>query len=77
MVNNLMPAMHRPRFDPRVGKIPWRRKWKLTPVFLPEKSHRQRTLEGYSPWGHKQTRLTLSWIIKQKIGIISDPETLR
>ena len=27
------------RFDPRVGKIPWRRKWQPTPVFLPGKSH--------------------------------------
>ena len=27
---------------------PWRRKWQLTPVFLPEKSHRQRSLAGYS-----------------------------
>ena len=34
-------------FDPWVRKIPWRRKWQLTPVFLPEKSHRQRSLEGY------------------------------
>ena len=40
-------------FDPRVGKIPWRRKWQPTPVFLPGKSHGQRSLAGYSPWGHK------------------------
>ena len=31
----------------------WRRKWQPTPVFLPGKSHRQRSLVGYSPWGHK------------------------
>ena len=31
----------RPGFDPWVGKIPWRRKWKPTPVFLPGESHRQ------------------------------------
>ena len=37
-----------------VGKIPWRRKWKPTPVFLPEESHGQRSLAGYSPWGHKE-----------------------
>ena len=30
-----------PRFDPRVGKIPWRKAWQLTPVFLPGKSHGQ------------------------------------
>ena len=35
-------------------KIPWRRKWQLTPVFLPGKSHRWRRLVGYSPWGLKE-----------------------
>ena len=30
------------------------RKWKPTPVFLPGRSHRQRSLAGYSPWGHKR-----------------------
>ena len=35
-------------FDPCVGKIPWRRKWRLTPVFLPGKSRGQRSLEGHS-----------------------------
>ena len=38
-------------FDPWVGKIPWRRKWQLTPVFLPGKFHRQRSLVGYSVYG--------------------------
>ena len=47
-----LPAIRRPGFDPCVGKIPWRRKWKPTPVFLPrEEVHGQRSLEGYSPWG--------------------------
>ena len=32
-----------------VGKIPWGRKWQLTPVFLPEKFHGQRSLVGYGP----------------------------
>ena len=36
-------------FNPQVGKIPWRRKWQPTPVFLPGKSHGQRSLVGYSP----------------------------
>ena len=36
-----------------VGKIPWRRKWKPTPVFLPGKFHGERSLAGYSPCGHK------------------------
>ena len=39
----------RPRFHSCVGKIPWRRKWLPTPVFLPGKSHGQRSLVGYSP----------------------------
>ena len=37
------------RFDPWVRKIPWRRKWQPTPVFLPGESHGQRSLAGYSP----------------------------
>ena len=41
------------RLNPRVRKIPWRRKGQPTPVFLPGKSHGQRSLVGYSPWGHK------------------------
>ena len=36
-------------FDPWVGKIPWRRAWQPTPVFLPGESHGQRSLGGYSP----------------------------
>ena len=43
----------RPGFDSWVGKIPWRRKWQPTPVFLPGVSHGQRSLAGYSPWGCK------------------------
>ena len=38
----------RGRFDPWVVKIPWRRKWQPTPVFLPEKSHGQQSLVGYN-----------------------------
>ena len=45
-------------FDPWVRKIPWRRKWQPTPVFLPGKSHGQRSLAGYSPWGHKEPDTT-------------------
>ena len=36
-------------FDPGIGKIPWRRKWQPTLVFLPGKSHGQRSLAGYNP----------------------------
>ena len=41
----------RPRFNPCVRKVLWRRKWQPTPAFLPEESHEQRSLEGYSPQG--------------------------
>ena len=48
----------RPGFDPWVGKIPWRRKWQLTSVFLPGESHEQRSLADYSPEGHKELNTT-------------------
>ena len=47
-----------PGFNPWVGKIPWRRKWQPTPVFLPGESHGQRSLVGYSPQGHKELDTT-------------------
>ena len=40
---------------PWIRKIPWRRTWQPTPVFLSGKSHGQRSLTGYSPWGHKES----------------------
>ena len=43
---------------PGVRKIPWSRKWKPTPVFLPGKSQGQRSLGGYSPRGHKESDTT-------------------
>ena len=42
-------------FDSWVGKIPWRRKWQPTSVFLPEKSQWQRSLAGYNPWVGKES----------------------
>ena len=45
-------------FDPWVGKIPWRRKWQPTPVFLPGESHGQRSLVGYSPEGCTESDMT-------------------
>ena len=45
-------------FNPWVAKIPWRRKWHPTPVLLPGKSHGQRSLVGYSPWGCKESDMT-------------------
>ena len=35
-------------------KIPWRRKWQPTLIFLPGKSHGQRNLADCSPWGQKE-----------------------
>ena len=50
-------------FSPWVGKIPWRMKWQPTPVFLPGESHEQRSLVGYSPWGHRESEHTPSgWV---------------
>ena len=43
------------RFDPWVGKIPWRREWQPTPGFLPGEFHGQRNLSGYGLRGHKET----------------------
>ena len=48
----------RRRFDPWVRKIPWRRAWQSTPVFLPGESHRQRSLLGYSPSSHEELNTT-------------------
>ena len=48
----------RHKFEPWVGKIPWRRAWQPTPVFMPGESRGQRSLAGYSPWGHKESDTT-------------------
>ena len=42
-------------FDPWVGKSPWKRKWRPTPVFLPGKSYEQGSLAGCSPWGSQKS----------------------
>ena len=66
--NEFTSQCRRPGFDTWVGKIPWRRKCQPTAIFLPGKSHGQRSLAGYSPWnrrggGHdlatKQQQVTL------------------
>ena len=60
----------RPRFNPWVRKVSWRRKWLPTPVFLPGEFHGEKSLVGYSPWGCKESdtteRLTFSHIIFKK-----------
>ena len=58
VVKTLPSQCRRHGFNPWVGKIPWRRRWQPTLVFLPGKSHRQRSLMGYSPWGHKESDTT-------------------
>ena len=49
--------------DPCTGKNLWRRKWQPTSVFLPGKSHGQRNLAGYSPWGHKTKEKICSFTV--------------
>ena len=55
----------KPGFHFWVRKIPWRRKWQPTPVFLPAQSHGQRSLAGYSPWGRKELDMT-EWVNHNK-----------
>ena len=63
----------RRRFNPWIGRIPWRRSWQLTPVFLLGKSHGQRNLEGYSPWGGKRIGHDLA--TKQQQQVYRDRQT--
>ena len=46
------------QFSHFVGKIPWRREWEPTPIFLPGEFHGQRRLAGYGPWGCKELDTT-------------------
>ena len=50
--------INRGRFDPWVRKIPWRRVWQPTPIFLPGKSHGQRRLADYSHGISKESDTT-------------------
>ena len=65
-------------FDPRVGNIPWRRKWQPTLVFLPGESHGQRSLVGYRHGVSKELDatewLTLSLMHKCEIYITYTPK---
>jgi len=53
-----LPVYETQGLYPWVGKIPWRRKWQPTPVFLPGKSHGQSSLMVYSPWDCKELDMT-------------------
>ena len=46
------------RLHPWVGKVPWRRAWQPTPVFLSRESHSQKSLAGYGPYGQKELDMT-------------------
>ena len=46
-------------FESSPTDIPWRREREPTPVFLPGESHGQRSLVGQSPWGHKESGMTV------------------
>ena len=58
VVKNLLANTWDTSLIPGVGKVPWSRKWQPTLVFLPGESHGQRSLVGYSPWSHKDLRVT-------------------
>ena len=71
----------RPRFDPWFGKILWRRKWQPTPVLLPGKSHGQKSVVGYSPWGHQESDMTerlhfLSYFLSLVNHVLSELSTM-
>ena len=51
----------------KVGRIPWRREWLPTLVFLPGEFHGQRSLVGYSPWGHKVSDMTEQLILSLQL----------
>ena len=54
------------RIDKIFKKLRWTRKWQRTPVFLPGESQGQRSLVGYSPWGHKESYMTEQLILLLK-----------
>ena len=58
----------RPGFDPWVKKIPWSRAWLPLPIFLTGKSHRQRSLVGYSPWGYKELDMNDGLTLSPRLG---------
>ena len=57
MVKNL-PTTQETGVDPSVRKIPWRKEWQPTPVFLLGEFHGQGSLASYSPWGRKESVTT-------------------
>ena len=74
LVAQLVKHCRRPGFDPWVGKIPWRREQLPTPVFWPGEFHGQRSLTGYSPWGHKESDTTEGFSYAHKYKYCYFPE---
>ena len=59
----------RPRFNPWVRKVPWKRKWQPTPVFLPREFHGQKSLGSYSLWDQRAGHdwVTNTYLLKAKL----------
>ena len=74
MVKNplAMQELQESSFDPWVRKIPWRRTWQSTPVFLPGESHGQRSLAGYSSWDCKKSDKTNTFTFQGKTLLASN-----
>ena len=53
-----LPAVQETGFNPWIRKIPGRREWQPTAVFLPGEFHGQRSLVRYNPWDHKELGMT-------------------
>ena len=72
------------RLDPWVGKIPWKRKWQPTAVFLSGKPYGGRSLAGYTPWGHRvrhdwahmHTHPTLNWFRILDLWVIAENQKM-
>ena len=63
-----LPAMWDTWFNPWVGKIPWRRKWQPTPLFLHGEFLGERSLVGYSPWDLKVSDMTFCREVMIQLG---------
>ena len=65
----------RPGSDPWVRKIPWKRKWQPTLVFLPGEFHGQRSLVGYNPWDLKESNTTKLLNHFSRVRLCATPQT--
>ena len=74
VVKNLPANAENAGLTTESGRFPGEGEWLPTPVFLPGKSHGQRSLAGYSPWGHRRVRHDL--VTKQQLSIITDTSYL-